>query len=336
MNSVFKDKTIIVTGGTGSIGSELVAQLLQYEPKQVRVLSRDESKQYDLLEKLNYPKNLRLLIGDIRDKERLRLAFKNVDIVFHAAALKHVSLCEYNPLEAVKTNIIGSQNVIDAAMENGVAKVIAISTDKAVNPMNVLGTTKLMMEKLFVNESYYAPNTKTRLSCVRFGNVAWARGSVLPLWKKQAEKNNSIRVTDGEMTRFLMSIEQAIKLVLRAAELTQGGEIFILKMPAICLSNLTGLFLNKYFPGRDIHVDIVGNRGNEKCHEELLDSCDSNKYIYENEELFIMIPSNIEIYNAPFGAEENFYFKHGFRKIDKIEKFRSIDNINHELIKKII
>ncbi|KKQ57700.1 MAG: Polysaccharide biosynthesis protein CapD [Parcubacteria group bacterium GW2011_GWA2_38_13] len=336
MDNIFKDKTILVTGGTGSIGSELVAQLLAYEPKQIRIFSRDESKQYYLLEKLNHPKNIRLLIGDVRDKERLSIAFKNVNYVFHAAAMKHVPLCEYNPVEAVKTNILGSQNVIDVAIENNVEKVIAISTDKAVKPSNVLGTTKLMMEKLFVNESYYTSNNRTKLSCVRFGNVLWSRGSVLHLWKNQAEKDSSIKLTNGEMTRFFMSQAQAVGLILKATQYTQGGEIFILKMPAIQLSYLAEIFIKKYFPDKKMEIKIIGCREGEKEHEELVDCNDTNKYIYENEELYIIVPSNIEVYNAPFGAEENFYFKHGFKKIDIIEKFCSLDNINHELIREII
>src|SRR3989338_7407773 len=188
MSNFFKNKTILVTGGTGSIGSKIVRQALAYQPRQIRILSRNDSKQYHFLEKLDHPKNIRMLIGDIRDSKRLDLAFENVDIVFHAAALKHVPLCEYNPLETIKTNVFGSQNIIDAAFKNKVERVIAISTDKAANPGNVMGLSKLMMEKLLINTALSAKN-KTKFSCVRFGNVAWSEASVLPLWKKQAEKN---------------------------------------------------------------------------------------------------------------------------------------------------
>src|SRR3989338_8628189 len=187
----FKDKVILVTGGTGSIGSELVRQLLKYKPKQVRVLSRNETRQYELLESLSYPSNIRMLIGDIRDRERLQLAFSGVDVVFHAAALKHVPFCEYNPSEAMKTNIVGSHNVIDAALHSGVQKVVAISTDKVANPFNVLGASKLMMEKLFINSNFILGDG-IKFSCVRFGNVSWSDGSVLPLWRSQIERKGTI------------------------------------------------------------------------------------------------------------------------------------------------
>src|SRR3989344_4071599 len=169
----FKDKVILVTGGTGTIGSELVRQLLKYQPKQIRILSRNETRQYELLELLRYPSNIKMLIGDIRDRERLQVAFSGVDMVFHAAALKHVPFCEYNPSEAMKTNIIGSHNVLDAALHAGVEKVIAISTDKVANPMNVLGVSKLMMEQLLTNSNFFLVG-KLKLACVRFGNVTWS------------------------------------------------------------------------------------------------------------------------------------------------------------------
>src|SRR3989344_5708608 len=194
MENIFKNKTILVTGGTGSIGSGIVRQLLDRQPKQVRVLSRNETRQYELLESLDYPNNLRMFIGDMRDRERMQLAFRGVDIVFHAAALKHVPFCEYNPSEAMKTNIIGSHNIIDAALHAGVKKVVAISTDKVANPFNVLGASKLMMEKLFINSNFFLAN-KIKMACVRFGNVAWASGSVLPMWKNQAEAKEVISVT---------------------------------------------------------------------------------------------------------------------------------------------
>src|SRR3989339_1612844 len=198
MQEYFKGKNILVTGGTGTIGSELVRQLLKFNPARVRVFSRDETKQYELIESLNYPKNLNIIIGDIRDKERLSFAFRDVDMVFHAAAMKHVSISEYNPFEVIKTNILGSQNVIDAAIEQKVKKVVAISTDKAVNPSGVLGTSKLMMEKLFINANNYIKTDEHKFCCVRFGNILWSRGSVLPSWQQQAKTQNKIRLTDKE------------------------------------------------------------------------------------------------------------------------------------------
>lgn len=269
MLKTFKNKIVVVTGGTGTIGSELVAQLLQYSPKQIRVFSRDETKQYDLLEKLNYPKNLRMLIGDIRDKERLELAFAEADIVIHAAAMKHVPFCEYNPFEVVKTNIVGSQNVINAALKNNVKKVVAISTDKAANPTNIMGTSKLMMEKLFINANDYQNLAPTIFSCVRFGNVSWARGSVLPLWKNQIKKDKTINVTDKEMTRFLMSIKEAGRLVLEAVRSSKAGEIFIFKMPSVKVIDLANFFIKKYYPNENIKIKVIGMRPGEKLHEIL-------------------------------------------------------------------
>lgn len=286
----FYNKIVLVTGGTGTIGSELVRQLLKYGPKQLRVLSRDQNKQYHLAEETNHHPNLRLFIGDIRDKERLDMAFEDVDVIFHAAALKHVPSCEYNPSEAVKTNIIGSQNIIDIARKHGVKKVIGISTDKAVNPNNIMGTSKLMMERLFINANQYITKTGTKFACVRFGNVAWASASVLPIWAKQIERSDEITITDANMTRFIISTDQAVNLVLRASLLTQGGEIFILKMPSIKLSDLAKIFTKKYAPDRKIKIRNIGNRGGEKKHEELIDTSDLDRDIFDDKKMFIITP----------------------------------------------
>jgi FlaA1/EpsC-like NDP-sugar epimerase len=334
----FNNKIIVVTGGTGSIGAELVRQLLSHQPRQIRIFSRDETKQYDLLEDLNFPENLRLFIGDIRDRNRLDLAFREADIILHAAAMKHVPLCEYNPFEAVQTNIIGSQNVIEAALANKVSKVIAISTDKAVNPTNIMGTSKLIMEKLFINVNHFMKSTGTDFSCVRFGNVTWARGSVLPIWKKQADKNKSIRLTNSEMTRFLMSRPQAAELVLKAATYSQGGEIFILKMPAIRVADLAELFISKYYPDNNISITNHGFRPGEKKHEDLFDQSDAVKRVFENREMFMIMPQSIEIYNKPYNSIESAYRKSGFTEADDKEllKYSSKDHLDIERISKII
>lgn len=330
----FKDKIILVTGGTGSIGSELVKKLLQFQPKSVRILSRGENKQYYLMDSLGYPKNLKLLIGDIREKDRVDLAMKDVDIVFHAAALKHVPLCEYNPYEAVKTNIMGTQNIIDMALKNNVKKVIGISTDKAVNPVNIMGVSKLMMEKLFINANISSSRDKTRFSCVRFGNVAWATGSVLPLWKKQADQNKTIKVTNNNMTRFLISKDQAIDLVLRAEQLALGGEIFILKMPSIKLSGLAKLFIEKYYSEQNIKIEITGMRPGEKMNEELFDSFNECRGILKNNDMYIVIP-DFEIYKM-YNINPKKYSQQGFDAIKTMKGFSSKDSIDNEKIKKII
>lgn len=294
--SVFTGKIVLITGGTGTIGSELVRQVLALGPKQVRVFSRDDTRQYELRQGLPTNAPVRFLIGDIRDYHRLDIAMRGVNIVLHAAALKHVPFGEYNPGEAVKTNIVGSQNVIDLAVVHKVERVIGISTDKAANPKNVLGTSKLMMEKLFTNANFtYGLHHKkegifpTRFACVRFGNVAWSRGSVLPLWRERAREKGEIYVTDPAMTRFMISQKQAIHLVLSATELTRGGEIFVLKMPAIQLGDLARAFVEKFYKEKKIKIVQGKNRGGEKSHEELLLGDDQGDLL-ESGDMFILIP----------------------------------------------
>lgn len=336
MDNIFKDKIILVTGGTGSIGLEIVSQLLTYQPKQIRILSRNDSKQHDLLEKLDHPNNLRLFIGDIRDRERLDLAFQNVDIIFHAAALKHVPICEYNPFEAVKTNIIGSQNVIDMALRHNVKKVIGISTDKAANPTNVMGTSKLMMEKLFINTNFFSGG-KTIFSCVRFGNVAWATSSVLPIWKEQASRHGHINVTHRSMTRFMMSINQAVGLTLKAAELTHGGEIFILKMPSIKITDLAKMFIKKYHQGKNIKIKFTNSRPGEKTHEDLLTPMEDYGAIFENKEMFILFPkSPILVPGLVTGINPSYRDYPGFKPARSIHEYSSAKKINIGRVSSIV
>ncbi|MBI2063454.1 MAG: polysaccharide biosynthesis protein [Candidatus Yanofskybacteria bacterium] len=330
MDDIIKDKIILVTGGTGSIGSVLVRELLKYKPKQIRVLSRNETKQYELLEALRYPKNLSMLIGDVRDRDRLQLALRDVNIVFHAAALKHVPFCEYNPSEAMKTNVIGSHNIIDAALHNGVERIIAISTDKVANPKNVLGVSKLMMEKLFINSNFFLAD-KIKLACVRFGNVAWASGSVLPMWKIQAEKSKAINVTNKNATRFLMSIKQAVSLTLKATVLCRGGETFILKMPSISLNDLAGIFTKKYYPRKKIKIKYIGDRAGDKLHEDLLGLNDWNSEVWANDEMFILVPE-LPIHNLVI--EPRSY--ESFKRILPSEGFSSQDHVDVKAIQKIV
>lgn len=275
MKSVFQDQNILVTGGTGSIGSEIVRRLLRHDPKVVRVYSNDENGQFGLGQEFQGCANLRLLIGDVRDRERLKKAAEGIDFIFHAAALKQVPLCEYNPFEAVKTNVIGAQNVIEVAMEENVGKVITISTDKAVNPINVMGATKLLAERLTISANYYKGARRTVYSCVRFGNVLDSRGSVVPLFREQIKKGGPLMVTDPTMTRFVMGIPQAVELVLRAAEVAQGGEIFVFKMPVLRVGDLAEAMIEElapeygHSPG-SIKIKIVGGRPGEKNFEELM------------------------------------------------------------------
>lgn len=268
----FHGKRILVTGGTGSIGSEIVRQLLKYEPKQIRIYSRDESKQFYLQQDLgdSYKEGLvRFLIGDTRDKDRLNRAFNDVDIVFHVAALKHVPFCEDNPFEAIKTNINGTQNVLDLAIDHQVEKVIAISTDKAVYPNTVMGISKLMMERLVVSASNYSGDPSIKFSVVRFGNVINSRGSVVPLWIDQIRKGKPVTVTDKRMERYLMSIEDAVRLVFIAATLMLGSEVFVLKMPKYNIYDLAKEVIKRYGNGRKHEIKVVGVREREKMDEKL-------------------------------------------------------------------
>jgi len=297
MENIFNDKKIMVTGGTGSIGSEIVRRVLQYEPKVVRILSRDESKQFELEQEIGHLENVRFLIGDVRDKDRLNRAFEDIDIVFHAAAMKHVPACEYNPFEAVKTNVVGTQNVIDAAFDNDVGKVIAISTDKAASPINTMGATKLLAEKLIIDANFYKGHRKTVFSCVRFGNVMGSRGSVIPLFEKQIKNGGPVTVTYPEMTRFMMTIPQAVDLVFKATKMTRGGEIFIFKMPVVKLGDMANVMIKNLAPRygykpKDIQIDIIGIRNGEKMYEHLMNE-EEARYAYETEDMFVVLAKQI-------------------------------------------
>ena len=213
LEKTFRNKKILVTGGTGCIGSEIVINLLKYQPDVVRIFSNDEDSTFRMSQELSKNQNVRFLIGDIRDKERLIVAMENIDIVYHAAALKHVPLCEYNPFEAIKTNVLGTQNVIESALKTDVNSVINISTDKAVNPTSTMGATKLLAEKLMTDANFYKGPSKTIFSSVRFGNVLYSRGSVIPLFEEQIKKKKMITITNPKMTRFMMSKENAEKAI---------------------------------------------------------------------------------------------------------------------------
>ena len=286
----YKNKKVLVTGGSGSIGKKIVKELIKYDVDVIRVLDNNETELFNLENDLNSSK-IKVFVGDIKDSQRLKSLFKDIDIIFHAAAYKHVPLCEYNPLDAVKTNVLGTQNVIDMAILCDVKKVILISTDKAVHPANVMGATKFLAERLMMAASAYSDDG-TKFSCVRFGNVLNSRGSVIPLFKKQLKQGGPITLTDEDMTRFIMNIYQASKLILQAGMLSQGGEIFILKMPAFKLSDLVDAMIEFYAPvygydPEEIDVKIIGKRPGEKLYEELMTS-DEMLTAYDNGDLFII------------------------------------------------
>lgn len=299
---VFTDKVVLVTGGTGSIGSEIVRNVLAYNPKAVRIYSRDESKQFALQQEFKEYTNIRYFIGDVRDKQRLNYAMEGVDYIFHAAALKHVPACEYNPMEAVKTNVIGVQNLIETAIDHNVEKVVSISTDKVVNPTNTMGATKLLAERLISAASLYKGAKRTVFSCVRFGNVMGSRGSVIPLFKDQIVKGQPVTVTHHEMTRFMMSIPQAAQLVIDAAKHAQGGEVFVLKMPILKIKDLAVSLIESYERNfQKIYQNQIvetGIRPGEKMYEELM-TLDESERALENDKMYI-IPTS-------FYSNENYY-----------------------------
>lgn len=268
MKDYYKDKTILVTGGCGSIGAWIVKQLLTKDIKELKILDNNEYQLFRTERRLQGNKKVKLFFGDIRDKKQLLNVMTNVDIVFHAGALKHVPLCEFNPFEAVKTNIIGTQNVLETAEEKNVNKVIVISTDKAVNPVNTMGASKMIAERLALNPVF--ENSKTKFSCVRFGNVLASSGSVIEIFRKQILNGESVTVTHKDMTRFFMSINEASNLILYAGEKAKGGEIFILKMKSLRIKDLAEVMINKLSKGKDIKIKMIGLRAGEKMTESLL------------------------------------------------------------------
>jgi UDP-N-acetylglucosamine 4,6-dehydratase len=260
--SVLDGKSVLITGGTGSFGKAFVTRALESKAKKIIVFSRDEQKHYEMARAMT-DKRLRFFVGDIRDRDRLMAAFRDVDIVVHAAAMKHVPICEYNPIEAVATNVNGAKNIIEAAIACGVERVIGLSTDKAVSPANLYGATKLCMEKLLISANAYSGDRRTRFSLVRYGNVMGSAGSVIPLFRSQV-RNGQVTITDPRMTRFWIDMGDAVSLVLRGLELMSGGEIFIPKLPTSDIETLA----EAVAPGTP--RTTIGIRPGEKLHEKLI------------------------------------------------------------------
>lgn len=286
---MLNNKSILITGGTGSFGKAFTKYVLEhYDPKKIIIYSRDEYKQFIMQNEFKaYAEKLRFFIGDVRDLERLKRAFEGVDYVIHAAALKQVPACEYNPSEAIKTNINGAQNIIDAALDKGVRKVVALSTDKAVNPVNLYGGTKLVSDKLFIAANAYAGSKDISFSIVRYGNVAGSRGSVIPFFHKLLQDNKTeLPITDYRMTRFWISLQQGVELVIKALEEAVGGETFISKIPSFKITDLAQAML----PG--CAMPEVGIREGEKLHEIML-TVEDSMTTYEYDKHFIVYPQMV-------------------------------------------
>ena len=271
----FQNKMILVTGGTGSIGLGLIKQLIKCKPKHIRIFSNDENSIVEIKELIGDDKMFQFMVGDVRDKDRLRLAIRNVDIVFHAAAMKHIDICEQNPFDAVKTNVVGTSNILEVAIIENVSKFIFISTDKATNPTSTLGGSKLLAERLTSDASSYVGTGKTKFAIVRFGNVIGSRGSVFQIFQKQIVNGKPLTITDARMTRFIMSISEAAQMILKVTHKAKDGEIFILKMPSVRIEDLAVGMLKvfkKRFAKSSISskIKISKSRERERFHEFLV------------------------------------------------------------------
>ena len=287
---MLKGKKVLITGGTGSLGIALTKRLLQENVDTIRIFSRNENKQLEMDSKF-HDDRLRFLLGDVRDYNRLTRAFEDIDIVFHAAALKHVPIIEYNPFEAIKTNVIGSQNVIDACLEEDVEKAICVGTDKAVSPLNTYGATKLLMEKLFITASNYLKKErhKTKFIALRYGNVLGSSGSVIPKFINQIKNNEKITITDPNMTRFSISMDEVLDFILKATEIGKGSEIFVPKLRAYSLMDVKDALFDLLGKTDE---QIVGIRPGEKLHEILINNEEMN-YCWEYQEMYMIVDPSL-------------------------------------------
>ena len=326
LKTFFKNKNILVTGGTGSIGQNIVSSLLEYDPQKIIIFSKDDSKQYLMKQKYIQHKNVYFHLGDIREYDSVEYVTKGIDLVFHVAALKQVPVCEEHPFEAVKTNVVGSENLIKACINNKVKKVVNISTDKAVNPTNTMGATKLIAEKLFKNANFMINNHLTKFCTVRFGNVLNSRGSVIPLFIDQAKDGEALTVTDSRMTRFIMTISDAAKLTINSAYYSMGGEIFIFKMNAVNILTLAET-IKKFFEkngSQALTIKQIGIRPGEKLYEELLHS-NEVEHIVEDDELLVILPDDVHGF---------YHFKNNTKPIFRSDQVKVLDE--NELVNLLV
>ena len=325
---MLKGKKVLITGGTGSLGIALTKRLLQENVDTIRIFSRNENKQLEMDSKF-HDDRLRFLLGDVRDYNRLTRAFEDIDIVFHAAALKHVPIIEYNPFEAIKTNVIGSQNVIDACLEEDVEKAICVGTDKAVSPLNTYGATKLLMEKLFITASNYLKKErhKTKFIALRYGNVLGSSGSVIPKFINQIKNNEKITITNSNMTRFSISIDEALDFILKATEIGKGSEIFVPKLRAYSLMDVKDALFDLLGKTDE---QIVGIRPGEKLHEILINNEEMN-YCWEYQEMYMIVDPSLRRFISLMNELPE------KKKIENMEVYSSdaVEKIPKEELKKI-
>ena len=328
---MFEGKKILITGGTGSLGQALTRKLLESDIDTIRIFSRNESNQIKMESEFD-DERLRFLLGDIRDRERLVRATENIDIIFHAAALKHVPKIEYNPFEAIQTNVIGSQNILEACLKNNVDKAICVSTDKSVSPLNTYGATKLLMEKLFVTANNYLDPKKhpTKFIALRYGNVVGSSGSVIPKFVEQLKNKNKITITDPKMTRFSITMEEALDFIIKATEIGQGSEIFVPKLRAYQINDVKDA-LNEVLG--DHGSEIIGIRPGEKLHETLI-SKEEIRYSWEFKDLYMLTTPMYSVFH-PNVINENYP---GIKEIDNVEEYSSdrVDKIPKDELQKII
>lgn len=289
MKEILKGKKILITGGAGSIGNAVTEEILSYKPRTIRIFDSSENEMFKMKSTFGKEKSIRYLIGDIRDTNRLKLAIEGIDIVIHLAAMKHVYACEYNPFEAIKTNVDGLQNVIEAARNENVEKVIFSSTDKAAYPLSVMGITKLLGEKLISLANYYKGNKRTVFASIRFGNVIGSNGSVVPLFGKQIAKGGPITITDKEMTRFVITREEAVNLVCGAIKLAKGGETFVWKMRTLRVVDLAEAMISKYGNGKKIKIEFIGKEKGEKVREDIMSEEELSRAV-ELANLYVVFP----------------------------------------------
>jgi len=323
---ILKNKNILITGGTGSFGKKFIKKILKYKPNKIIIYSRDELKQYELQKKwpISNDNPFRYFIGDVRDSERLKIAMENVDYVVHAAAIKHVPLAEYNPFEAIKTNIIGAQNVIDASLYNNVKKIIALSTDKAAAPINLYGATKLASDKLFIAANNYRGNKKIKFSVVRYGNVMASRGSVIPYFLT-LKSNDHFPITDKRMTRFNITLDEGVDFVMSCFDKMWGGEIFVPKIPSYKITDVVKAI------NTNAKIKIIGVRPGEKLHEIMITKDDSVNTL-EFKKYFVILPSSdlweVKKFINKDKKDKGKFMKYGF-------EYSSSDNSNFLNVSKI-